>query len=61
METYKKSKFWFLNKDGTKKEPQNGDSYFVTKVKLQLKFPFIVRSFIRYELIENVWVEKEKL
>ena len=38
MKRYKKSKFWFLWNDGSKKEPKEGESYFnLEKAVLQVK------------------------
>jgi hypothetical protein len=60
MKTYEKSKFWFINNDGSKKEPKNKDIYINIEIRFKSKFPFICNEYITYELINDMWIEQDK-
>lgn len=58
MKTHKKSKFYYLWDDGTKKPAKNGDSYFRFEWRFKKKFPFLKKELVHYKLIDNIWKEQ---
>lgn len=57
MKTYEKSQFWFINDDGSKKAPKEGEVYFRKEWRLKPKFPFLFHIIIVYQLTNDIWVE----
>ncbi|MCK9447139.1 hypothetical protein M0Q50_09835 [bacterium] len=57
MKKYPKDKFYFLNNDGTKKEPKDLEHYHNTEYYFSWKLPFIKKKFVTYQLLNNIWYE----
>lgn len=57
MKIHDKSKFWFLNDNGTKKEPKEGEVYFNIEWRISPKFPFLIKDYIVYVLKDDKWIE----
>ena len=53
-----RNNFKLLDKDGNERKLTNGDLYFINKICLSKKFPFIVYRYIMYEYKNGEWIEK---
>lgn len=61
MKIYDKEKFYYLNTDGSRKEPKEGDIYFNHETEFSTTFPFIFRlynNYNTYKLTNGLWVQE---